>query len=261
MECRSQQKNATLDMVRIFQNGYGANVKWYERAHQIMNARGVKQVDLQHRLGLTQSNVSRYLAGDRGADSIEVASRFAEALGVSPCELIFGIKQEQPPPPEITIDFPASMKRFAETQPISKEHYVPIRLLSGRAAAGQPLEVNEAGTESWVLIYRSREWMPNAPECYTCVQVQGQSMAPILADGDIVAVDHSIKNPAALDGQMVAFRINGGVTIKWLKWLKDQETVVGVPENKDDFDTVIMLRDDEIDTGIIGKIAWWWAKR
>ena len=85
-------------------------------------------------------------------------------------------------------------------------------------------------------------------------------MSPILKTGDVVAIDHSIRDPQELDKKMTAFIKDGGITIKWLKVLEDG-IVVGVPENKDDIDTLVHLKGKEINTGIVGKIAWWWAKR
>ena len=54
------------------------------------------------------------------------------------------------------------------------------------------------------------------------IHIRGESMSPILANGDIVAIDHaeaprSLADLKRLDGKMVASRIHGGVTIKWLK--------------------------------------------
>jgi len=163
--------------------------------------------------------------------------------------------------PELKVEFPPSLTRYHDAHPLSKEHYIPIRLLEGAAAAGPPSEVDETETRSWVLIYNSRAWMPHPPENYTCVTVHGQSMFPILSDGDIVAVDHTVKDPHELDGKMTVFRIDSGITIKWLKYFPNKALVVGVPENKDDFDHVVTLVGEEIDTGIVGRVAWWWAKR
>ena len=248
-------------MVKKFHIGYEISMKWFERARKIMHEKGLKNVDVERSLGESQANVSRYLAGGRGQDSIDVATRFALALGVRPEFLIFGAEPSQEPSlsPTLSIQNVSRFETFSET--FAMESYIPIRILDGAAAAGHPREVDEGSVRGWALIYASREWMPNDPENYTCVHVSGSSMAPILQDGDIVAVDHGIKDPSILDKKMTVFRVNGGITIKWLKYFPEKALVVGVPENKDEFDTVITLKGDEINEGIVGKVAWWWAKR
>ncbi|MHC1741525.1 MAG: helix-turn-helix transcriptional regulator [Syntrophobacteraceae bacterium] len=139
--------------------------------------------------------------------------------------------------PNLTVAFPLSLKRYHDPHPLSKENYIPIRLLDGAAAARQSSEADESQTVSWILIYNSKDWMPNPPENYTCVRVHGESMYPILSDGDIVAIDHTVKDPHHLDGRMSVFRIDGGVTIKWLKYFREKALVVGVPENKETLTT------------------------
>jgi len=38
--------------------------------------------------------------------------------------------------------------------------------------------------------------------------------------------------------------------------------VAGVAHNIDEkLDTVINLRGEEIEEGIVGRVAWWWSKR
>ena len=83
--------------------------------------------------------------------------------------------------------------------------------------------------------------MPNDPEKYTCVKVKGLSRYPVLDDGDIVALECAERNPKAPDGKMVAFRVNGGVTIKWLKYKPKEKTVLGAPENHEELDHVVIL--------------------
>ncbi len=162
-------------------------------------------------------------------------------------------------PPDLQIQSVPRFRRFNDE--IALEQYIPVRLLKDSMAAGAPSEINEGDWDGWCLIYADEKWMPNPAENYTCVRVIGDSMAPILSSGDIVAIDHKQRDPDKLNGEMVAFRVNSGVTIKWLKFLKKQKTVVGVPENRDELDHVITLYDEEIDQGIVGKIAWWLAKR
>ncbi len=263
MELLRQDKNSTMDMAKKFHFGYsGMTMRWYERAKQVMLKRGIKNVDLEKRLGDSQANISRFLTGVRGQDSIITATRFAKALGIHPCELIFGeegIPTKVIHPPDLTVQSVPRFQTFSES--FARQQYIPIRLLGGAAAAGPPSEVQESEIDSWVLIYASREWMPHDPENYTCVKVAGQSMHPILNDGDIVAIDHAERNPVDLDKKMAVFRVDGGVTIKWLRHLPDKGLVVGVPENKDELDNVVTLKGEEIDEGIVGRVAWWWAKR
>jgi phage repressor protein C with HTH and peptisase S24 domain len=206
---------------------------------------------------LAPSTVGRWLKRERSISLSNVLA-ILEKYGT---EISFktNIEIKETPPPIIQIQNVPRFETFAET--FAMESYIPIRILDGAAAAGHPREVDEGSVRGWALIYASREWMPNDPANYTCVHVIGSSMAPILQDGDIVAVDHGIKDPAILDKKMAVFRVNGGITIKWLKYFPEKALVVGVPENKDEFDTVITLKADEINEGIVGKVAWWWAKR
>jgi len=80
-----------LEIVESCQFGYSREMmKWYERANQIMKEKGVSPSDLAQKIDESLSNVSRYLSGIRGQDSIQVATRFAVALEVSPLYLLYG---------------------------------------------------------------------------------------------------------------------------------------------------------------------------
>lgn len=239
----------------------GESVEWYERAKIIMKSKGWSQAKLAREIKESESNVSRYFAGTRNQDSITAICKIANALKVSLDHLVLGVTTDSPLPPQLTIDFPAKLRKYADSHPMSKEHYIPVRIIKGSAAAGSPVEVDETETDGWALIYASKDWMPNAPEHYSCVHVSGRSMWPILSDGDIVAIDHAQRDPRELDGKMVAFRVNGGVTIKWLKYDANRKVLVGIPENTEELDHIVTLKGPEIDYGIVGKVAWWWAKR
>ncbi|MDD4422652.1 MAG: S24 family peptidase [Eubacteriales bacterium] len=200
--------------------------------------------------------VSKWKGGNK--PSLETLLKISDKFSVSLDWLVLGndnVVREQP-----TLVIQETPKFKTYHRDFSLNNYVPVRLLKDSVAAGVPAEIREWDVEGWALIYADREWMPHNPENYTCCRVQGSSMYPILSDGDIVAIDHAERDPRRLDKKMVVFRKDGGVTIKWLKVLKDG-SVVGVPENKDDFDSVVSLRGDEIVTGIVGKVSWWWAKR
>jgi len=226
-----------------------------------MNAEDLaRRLNAKVGLSLTPQAIRNYLNGESVPKS-DVLYNLANFFG-KPMGWFFGEEFKVTKvvhPPALKIQEVPRFKKFAES--FSKDSYIPIRLMRDPVAGGHPLEVSEQDSEGWVLIYASKNWIPNDPEYYTCAHVQGRSMWPILGDGDIVAIDHMEKDPKRLDKSMVAFRVDGGVTIKWLKFFPEKSLVVGVPENKDEFDTVISLRGEEIDNGIVGRIAWWWAKR
>ncbi len=84
-------------------------------------------------------------------------------------------------------------------------------------------------------------------------------MHPILENGSIVVVNHTQKNPKALDGKMAAFRREGGVTVKWLKFVAE-DLVMALPENRQPKE-IYSFRGEEIDRSIIRKIEWWWGRQ
>jgi len=170
--------------------------------------------------------------------------------------LLFGKEAESP---ELSIQTTPRLQAFHKD--FAYDNFIPVKLLRDPVAAGSPAIVRDEDVEGYCIIYADKAWMPGNPEDYTCCRVNGSSMSPVLEAGDIVAIDHSQKDPVQLDKKMVAFRDGEGVTIKWLKVLSDKKMIVGVPNNKDEFDSVVVLRDEEADNGIVGKVAWWWAKR
>lgn len=220
---------------------------------------GITQVDAAERLGLKQPYLNRYEAGVV-EPPLGAVIRLAKIYSVSIDWLLTG-KKPAPrdyTPPELVIQSVPRFRRFADE--FAFDQYIPVRLLRDAVAAGAPAEVNEEDVDGWALIYASRDWMPNDPENYTCVRVRGLSMSPILKNGDIVAIDHSQKSPDLLDGKIVAFRVDEGVTIKWLKYKPEKEMVLGLPENHAEVDHLVLLKGEEIDTGIVGRVVWWWSK-
>lgn len=210
-------------------------------------------------LGISEQDFSNRKKRDTLIDPVV---RWALANNVDVNWLFTGKEptSQKPQPPQLVIE---TVKKYSHRvhDAIEQGLYIPVRLLKDSVAAGAPAMVDENHVEGWALIYADRQWMPNDPEKYTCVKVKGRSMYPVLDDGDIVAIDHAEKNPKYLDGKMVAFRVNGGVTIKWLKYRPKEKTVVGVPENHEELDHVVILVGPEIDEGIVGLVRWWWAKR
>lgn len=211
--------------------------------------------DLAGRLGVQKGAVSNYRNGRR---KIPITLLYKVAFDTdSTLDWLMAGKSPEPAP-VLTIQETDRYRTFGNEAAFS--NYLPVRLLRDSISAGTPAEVRDGDIEGFCLIYADKSWMPGTPEHYTCCRVRGDSMYPILTNGDIVAIDHSQKDPNRLDQKLVAFRNGEGATIKWLSHVR-KDRVLGIPENKSEMESTICLVGEEIETGIIGRVTWWWAKR
>ena len=243
---------------KIYNNIYSKRLK------EFRESLGLNQKEFADKIGEVQPNVSRYESGTE--PKFTYLSKIANTFGHKVMWLLTGQEPlQQENAPEIVFQ----TKDRGQIKPMTdlEGNYLAVPLLADRVAAGAPADVNEADVESWAIIYKDRTWMPGRQGDYTCVRVQGRSMYPVLDNGDIVAIDHSAARDCdreallRLDGHMVAFRIDGGVTIKWLKYFPEQHLVIGVPENRDEMDHAVSLQGSKIAAGIVGLVRWWWSKR
>jgi transcriptional regulator with XRE-family HTH domain len=242
--------------------------KWHERAKIIADDRARTtsgfQAELAKKMGTVPVDVSRILNGKRSADSIQWMLQFATALDVDPCYLLFGEEYQRPIKKishKLLIEKLEKFEVYEEGSPFATTKYAAIRLLKDSIAAGHPTEIREQDIDGWALIYASKEWMPHDAEFYTCARITGYSMYPVLAPGDIVAIDHLEREPENLADKMVAFREGQGATVKWLRFYRDKHLIIGEPENRDERNTTLIFEADEAYDQIIGRVAWWWAKR
>ena len=129
--------------------------------------------------------------------------------------------------------------------------HVAIPLLSDPAAAGSPRIIDEHTIERDIVV--AAEDVPH-PLDTVCIKVSGDSMAPILQEGYIVAVDAAQRDPARLVHQMVVVKEltgdDAGITIKWLD--RFGREYVLTPENKA-YRPQAMTRDHHL----IGRVIWW----
>jgi phage repressor protein C with HTH and peptisase S24 domain len=180
----------------------------------------------------------------------------AELLGVSLDELLLGKKQE---PREFSLQLDATRDQMAMVQRVEGVHFLDrlalIPIARGEAAAGSPRQVEEdpAGV---AVVYR--DWA-RTPGNFTALWVEGDSMEPTILDGSLVGIDHSRRDPAMLQGKIAAFREGGGVTLKRVK-LKPPDILLGVPDNPNRMDSLVVLKGDEADGAIIGQAVWGWTR-
>jgi SOS-response transcriptional repressor LexA len=110
--------------------------------------------------------------------------------------------------------------------------------------------LSEAPMES--MVAAPKAWCPN-PAHTSCLRVRGNSMAPLIQDGYLVAVDSSQISQNDLDGKIViAWHKDVGLTISRLR-LYDH-TAVLVPENSEFAAVTISAKQP---WKIVATVLWW----
>jgi SOS-response transcriptional repressor LexA len=136
-----------------------------------------------------------------------------------------------------------------------KSHLVAVPVLAAHAAthggAGdQCLDLDEIPAQE--MIAAPAMWCPH-PADTTCLRVRGASMAPLINDGDIVAVDRSDTNPMDLSGKIVVtWQRENGLTLS--RFLLVNGVQLLESENRD-YEAVKMGKNRS--WRIIGKVLWW----
>lgn len=113
--------------------------------------------------------------------------------------------------------------------------------------------LHDAPVES--AIAAPNEWCPN-PSASSCLRVSGNSMAPLLLDGYILAVDTSQHDRAKLEGEIViAWNKDKGLMVSRLK--SYGQTEVLQPENRD-YEPIVLGSGEK--WKILAKVLWWIGK-
>jgi SOS-response transcriptional repressor LexA len=210
----------------------------------------LSQVEFSKVLGIAQQQYSRYESGKRIAPD-EVLRKAADFAHVDVSQIVAPAARSVPFSAEVRIVAPEEAKERLEGLERA-ENYVPIPLVSDRAAAGDPRYINENDVEGYAVIYQS--WLTESGS-YSCVRIQGESMMPVLGEGDIVCVNHARRDPMQLRGKIVAASLGDeGVTIKYLNW--DERSWVLEPENRA-FRPIYVPKERDV---VVGAVEWCWRR-
>jgi len=159
----------------------------------------MKQVDLCEQTGIGKSSISTYLSGEYEPKQRNLF-KIAEALQVN----VAWLMGKDDVPMEGKIDIPY----FTDVDNIHpiKRRRIP---LLGNIAAGQPIWADESH-EDYVLA-------DGEVHCDFALKVKGDSMEPLLYDGDVVFVR---QQPDVLDGQIAVVLVDDSATLKLLYHIK-----------------------------------------
>ena len=247
----------------ITKQGVVSVPRWAARITAARQKLGFNQTEFAKKLNVTQSNVSKWEKGTnrpvpdafvRIAGLTDGLDKFyfLEEAGIPKSYFIDEAVQAVPSKVAEAMDrvVTEAMTGIAENASIPRIDMVFIPLLADAVAAGNPRTINERDIEQ--VIPMPTSWLPSRSKLYA-VRVDGDSMDPVLKDGDIVVIDTSKQNAKKLVDHMVAARVGEGVTIKYLR--SDGVHLMLVPQHTSVRHPIKILTADQEDWNIVGEVV------
>lgn len=196
------------------------------RLREGLDVRGMTQAELAKRSGISKSSISRYIKGDwEGKQS--AVYELAKALGVTEAWLMgYDVPMESDTAPAIPPGF----------QPMPEMSSVPR---VGRIACGEPILAEEN--------IEAHDSVPSAWRADFTLVCVGDSMAPRIQDGDLVAVR---KQDEVENGEIAAVRIDNEATLKRVFVFPDH---IELRAENPAFPTIIRIGEAMNDVHIEGK--------
>lgn len=186
--------------------------------------------ELARRLGTSKQTIQRYENGIIANVPPEKIEKLAEALAVTPAELM-GWSESKSEPDGI---LPLSFKK--------------IRLI-GDIACGEPIYADEQ--------YESFAVVGSEVDVDFCLKARGDSMTGArIHDGDIVF----IKAQDTVDnGEIAAVIINDEATLKRVYYYPEEEKLILCPENPR-YAPLVYFKDELMGIKILGKAVYFQSK-
>lgn len=237
-----------------------AKPRWAKRISDLRLKLGMNQQAFAAALSTAQGNVSKWESGDH-KPTPDMLTRiaalapdvdkffFLEEAGI-PSSFFMG-EMDKSAPREMVKAAEAVVARVTTPEGERKIDIVMVPVLADAAAAGNPRTINERDVEQIIPMLAS--WLPRGGNVYG-IHVSGDSMIPVLREGDIVLIDVARRDPRKLVDKMVAARVSDGVTIKWLRSYK--KFYMLVPQNTAVRHPVRVLEPSD-DWGIVGEVVRW----
>jgi transcriptional regulator with XRE-family HTH domain len=216
---------------------------------------GMSQSELAAQIGITQSSIAAYESDSR-RPPLPVLLALEHVCRISHEWLLDGSGPRftgAGPTRPIIVTNPAELRGLRRLE--GEDQYYAVPYLRDPAAAGSGLIMEEQAA-GYCIIHRR---VAPRPETIRCVRISGDSMAPTLTDGSIVAVDITPVPLRNLEGRIVCSRTpDGSVVIKRLRVRNHFALLFSDNEDQRTFPPIVVdLR--ELEEPVIGQIIWAWV--
>ena len=207
-----------------------------QRLREGLDLRGMKQIELATRSGISKYSISHYLKGDWEGKQ-DAVYELARALNVSEAWLMGYDVPAERSAPKVSVQLDKKPTIPPGFMPLPKMRKVP---LIGAIACGDP-----------ITAIQNREGDVNAPvdmRCDFALKCQGESMIGAgIHDGDVVYIRIQ---PEVENGEIAAVRIGEEATLKRVYLHNDYIELR--PENPA-FESIIRRREEMNDVQISGE--------
>lgn len=211
-----------------------------QRLREGLDLRGMKQIELATRSGISKYSISHYLKGDWEGKQ-DAVYELARALNVSEAWLMGYDVPAERSAPKVSVQLDKKPTIPPGFMPLPKMRKVP---LIGAIACGDP-----------ITAIQNREGDVNAPvdmRCDFALKCRGESMIGAgIHDGDVVYIRIQ---PEVENGEIAAVRIGEEATLKRVYLHSDYIELR--PENPA-FESIIRRREEMNDVQIEGKAVGW----
>lgn len=211
-----------------------------QRLREGLDLRGMKQIELATRSGISKYSISHYLKGDWEGKQ-DAVYELARALNVSEAWLMGYDVPAERSASKVSVQLDKKPTIPPGFMPLPKMRKVP---LIGAIACGDP-----------ITAIQNREGDVNAPvdmRCDFALKCQGESMIGAgIHDGDVVYIRIQ---PEVENGEIAAVRIGEEATLKRVYLHNDYIELR--PENPA-FESIIRRREEMNDVQIEGKAVGW----
>lgn len=227
-----------------------------DRLAEALHDSDLSQAELARRVGIKQSSVNALLHGT--AERTKFVFEIAEALHVRPEWLHFGAPPKKSDDPDIDEINATIRKQVSDKQqaPIWRDDdeigYVPAYDLRLSAGAGAVVDEQERPTRyesfrvDWLqsLTATTTDWL-------ALVWVSGDSMEPLLHDGDQVLIDRGRTKPTR-DG-IYALRLDDDLVIKRVS-MHPVTKLLTIASDNPSYPTYDGIKPEDVH--IIGRAIW-----
>lgn len=165
-----------------------------KRLHELIEIKGLKQIDISRATGIDKANISRYLRGSYEAKQ-DVIFKIGQAYNVNESWLMgyANVPMEKTSPLK-------DMLSINDIYPKNHNGFVKVPIL-GRVAAGVPITAQE-DIIGWEDV--PADWVRNND--IFALQIKGDSMEPRMVEGDIVICR---AQPDVNHGETAIVMVNG----------------------------------------------------